>query len=394
MLGESAAFNALRNARRCLLQPGTNRGVLREAGDLVMLLKKNGRTRPAGFGSLGVSGLCLLLLAGPLARAQYRDDPGFSAVGDGPLSESHLSAETAASDLSGESNADGSYRLGPGDEVAIEVIGEDEISRSQMPIGADGVIHAPLAGPVQVEGLNVGEVRELLTGRLRTYIHEPQVIVRVVKFGSQSVSVIGAVKRPGLHQLRGRKSLIEVLSLTGGLREDAGHVIKITRRREQGRIPLATARDDSTRRFSVASANIEDVLKANHPADNVIIEPNDVISVPRAEMVYVIGAVGRSGGFALREQESVSVLQALALAGGVDGTAAVRRARILRPAPGGGERLELPVDLKHIMESNSEDVALQPEDILFVPNSSGKTAARRAADAVIRVATGVVIFRR
>ena len=365
----------------------------------MILLKKNGRTRPVGLGSLGVTGLSLLLLTGPLAKAQDSDAPRFPTVGDRMVSESNLSAERGASALSDQSDAegskaDGSYRLGPGDEVAIEVIGEDEISRSQMPIGADGVIHAPLAGPVQVQGLNVGEVRELLTGRLRTYIHEPQVIVRVVKFGSQSVSVIGAVKRPGLHQLRGRKSLIEVLSLAGGLREDAGHVIKITRRREQGRIPLATARDDSTGRFSVASANIEDVLKANHPADNVIIEPNDVISVPRAEMVYVIGAVGRSGGFVLREQESISVLQALALAGGVDGTAATRKARILRPAPGGGGRLELPVDLKSIMESNSEDAALHPEDILFVPNSSGKTAARRAADAVIRVATGVVIFRR
>ena len=359
-----------------------------------MLLKKNGRTRPAGLGSLGVAGLCLLLLAGPLARAQYRHDPGFTAVGDRPVSESNRSAETGVSALSDQSGADGYYRLGPGDEVTIEVIGEEEIPRSPMPIGADGVIHAPLVGPVQVWGLDVGEVRALLTGRFRTYIHDPQVIVRVVKFGSQPVSVIGAVKRPGLHQLRGRKSLIEVLSMAGGLREDAGHGVKITRRREQGRIPLATARDDSTGRFSVASANIEDVLKANHPADNVIIEPNDVISVPRAEMVYVIGAVGRSGGFVLREQESISVLQALALAGGVDGTAAASRARILRPAPGGGERLELPVDLQRIMESNSEDVALQPEDILFVPNSSGKTAARRAADAVIRVATGVIIFRR
>ena len=359
-----------------------------------MLPKKNGRTRPVGLGSLGVSGLCLLLLAEPLARAQYRDDLAFTAVGDRPVSESNRSPETGVSALSDQSDADRSYRLGPGDEVTIEVVGEKDIPRSPLPVGPDGMIHAPLAGPLQVEGLSIGEVRALLTGRYRTYINDPQVVVRVVKFGSQPVSVIGAVKRPGLHQLRGRKSLIEVLSMAGGLREDAGHVIKITRWREQGRIPLATARDDPSGRFSVAAANIEDVMKANHPADNVIIEPNDVISVPRAEMVYVIGAVGRSGGFALREQESISVLQALALAGGVHGTAAIKKAKILRPAPGGGERLELPVDLKRIMESNSEDVALQPEDILFVPNSSGKTAARRAADAVIRVATGVVIFRR
>jgi len=385
---------------------------------------KNGRTKPVGEALLAMAALGLLLMAGGLAWAQSSptqssptqssptqssptqssptqssptqssDAPRFIAAGGRPLGADILSAETKALPLSGESNARGSYRLGPGDEVAIEVIGEEDIPRSPIPVGADGVIHAPLAGAVPVEGLSVGEASALLTERYRTYLHDPQVIVRVVTFSSQPVSVIGAVKRPGLHQLQGRKSLIEVLALAGGLREDAGHVVKITRRRARGRIPLATAQDDSTGRFSVASANIEDVLKANHPADNVMIEPNDVISVPRAEMVYVIGAVSRSGGFVLREQESISVLQALALAGGVDGTAAVRRARILRPAPGGGSRAELPIDLKRIMESASDDVALQPEDILFVPNSSGKTAARRAADAAIRVATGVVIFRR
>ena len=340
-----------------------------------------------------VTGLGSLLLAGVLAVAQDSNGLGFTAAGDLAVSQGDFSAR-AESVGSGESHIGGSYRLGPGDEVSLEVIGEEDIPRLPLPLGPNGVIHVPLVGPVQAAGLDVGELQALLTESFRTYIHDPQVIVRVVKFGSQPVSVIGAVKRPGLHQLRGRKSLIEVLSLAGGLREDAGHVVKITRASEQGPIPLTSARDDPTGRFNVATANIEDVLKARHPADNVIIEPNDVISVPRAEMVYVIGAVTRPGGFVLREQESISVLQALALAGGVKGTAAVRRARILRPVSGGGERIELAVDLKRVMESASDDVALQPEDILFVPNSSGKTAARRAADAVIRVATGVVIFRR
>lgn len=354
---------------------------------------EGGRTRAMVWFARSVTGLGSLLLAGVLAVAQDSNGLGFTAAGDLAVSQGDFSARAESVD-SGESHTGGSYRLGPGDEVSLEVIGEEDIPRLPLPLGPNGVIHVPLAGPVQAAGLDVGELQALLTESFRTYIHDPQVIVRVVKFGSQPVSVIGAVKRPGLHQLRGRKSLIEVLSLAGGLREDAGHVVKITRGREQGPIPLTSARDDPTGRFSVATANIEDVLKARHPADNVIIEPNDVISVPRAEMVYVIGAVTRSGGFVLREQESISVLQALALAGGVKGTAAVRRARILRPVSGGGERIELAVDLKRVMESASDDVALQPEDILFVPNSSGKTAARRAADAVIRVATGVVIFRR
>ena len=113
---------------------------LREAGDLVMLLKKNGRTRPAGLGSLNVAGLSLLLLAGPFARAQYSDGLGSTIVIDRAVSESNLSSETAESAFSRDYDVDGFYRLGPGDEVTIEVIREEEIPRSPMPVGADGVI--------------------------------------------------------------------------------------------------------------------------------------------------------------------------------------------------------------------------------------------------------------
>ena len=161
-----------------------------------------------------------------------------------------------------------------------------------------------------------------LTERLRAFIHEPQVLVRVTQFRSQPVSVIGAVNKPGIHQLEGHKSLIEILSLAAGPRQDAGHTVKITRRREWGPIPLESAADDPSGRFNIAEVSLEAVMEARNPEENVLIMPNDVISVPRAEMIYVIGGVERSGGFVLHEKENITVLQALALAGGLTRTSA------------------------------------------------------------------------
>ena len=242
--------------------------------------------------------------------------------------------------------------------------------------------------------MTTSELEIALERRFATYFHEPRVQARVSEYAGRPVSVLGAVKNPGIHQLRGPRTLVEVLALAGGLTADAGHVVKITRPLGKGRIPLPTARDDPSGRFSIASASIEDVLKATRPAENILIEPRDVLSIPRAELVYVIGAVARSGGFVLRENENLSVLQALALAGGMRGTAAARRAKILRSPSAGTQRVEETVDLRKIMQSRANDVALNPDDILFVPTSGGKTAARRAAQAAIRTVTGVLIFRR
>ena len=209
------------------------------------------------------------------------------------------------------------YVLGPDDEITIWVLEADELSTDPIRIGTGGYINLPMVGRFRAAGLTVEQLEAELTHRLRTYVHEPNVAVSVTEFRSQPVSVIGAVKNPGVHQLEGYKTLVEVLSLAGGLREDSGHSVKITRRLKWGRIPLPTAKDNSTGQFSVAEVSLEDVMEARNPEENVFIKPHDVISVPRAEMVYVIGAVERSGGFVLNERESISVLQVLALAGGL-----------------------------------------------------------------------------
>jgi polysaccharide export outer membrane protein len=111
-------------------------------------------------------------------------------------------------------------------------------------------------------------------------------------------------------------------------------------------------------------------------------------------MVYVIGEVQKAGGFLLNEDESMGVLKAVSLAGGLDRTASPRNARILRASPGQTKREGMAVNLKAILEGKASDLELKPDDILFVPNSQPKRAAARAAEAAIQIATGVVIWRR
>jgi polysaccharide export outer membrane protein len=286
------------------------------------------------------------------------------------------------------------YVLGPEDQITIRALDAEEISDKPVRIDFSGYIRLPMAGRLRASGLTIEQLEAQLVERLKTFIREPEVSVSITEFRSQPVSVIGAVRNPGVHQLQGRKTLIEILSLAGGLNTDAGHTIKITRRLEWGRVPLRTAADDPTAQFSVAQVSVKAIMEAKNPEENIIVRPYDVISVPRAQMVYVTGQVQRSGGFVLNERETLSVLQALILAGGLNPAASPQNSRILRPSPGASNRTELAVDLKKILAGKAQDLPLQPEDILFVPASTPKKAAIRALEAAIQVGTGIVIWRR
>src|SRR5579871_1871649 len=107
-----------------------------------------------------------------------------------------------------------------------------------------------MVGRIHVSGLTVDQVENFLKDRLKKYFQDPEVFVYLTELRSQPISVLGAVNNPGVHQLEGHKTLFEVLSLAGGLRSDAGYSVKITRRKEWGKIPLPSAKDDSTGNFS------------------------------------------------------------------------------------------------------------------------------------------------
>jgi polysaccharide export outer membrane protein len=284
------------------------------------------------------------------------------------------------------------YTLGPGDQIVVRVPDFEEIDNKTVPIDQKGAINLPAVGRLQASGLTTEQLEAAISERLKKYLVNPDVSIYLTETRSQPVSLIGEVQTPGVHQLQGQKNLFEVLSLAGGLRQEAGNVINITRRLEWGPIPLPSAANDATGQFSVASVYVKSVMDASHPAENILIKPNDVISVPKADIIYVIGAVNKPGAYVLGEHRSLSALQILALAQGADKTAATKEGRIMRVVPGSNDRAEIPVNLQTILSGKIPDVPLTADDILFVPTSKAKAVGFRALDALAQMAT-MAIYR-
>jgi polysaccharide export outer membrane protein len=285
------------------------------------------------------------------------------------------------------------YVLGPEDQITVRAISAEELSEKPFEIDGKGELNLPLVGRIRAGGLTVPEFEQELEARLKEYVVEPRVSVSVTEYRSQPVSIIGAVQRPGVQQLRGKRTLIEMLSLAGGPTNDAGYTVKITRRRESGALDLPGTIIDSSGQFATAQVQLKSIMEANNPDENILIKPFDVISVPRAEMVYVLGEVNKPGGFVLQERESLSVLQAVSLAQGLT-PAANKTAKILRQVPGSPEKKEIPTNMKSILAGKSPDVPLQPNDILFVPNNAPRNAALRGLETAIQLGTGILIWRR
>jgi polysaccharide export outer membrane protein len=139
--------------------------------------------------------------------------------------------------------------------------------------------------------------------------------------------------------------------------------------------------------------NLKSLMDSVDPAFNLPVHPGDIVKVPRAGIVYVVGEVKKPGGFVLRNNENITVLQALALAEGLTRTSLKSQARIIRTDQGTDKRIETPIDLGKVLASKSSDILLQPNDILFVPDSSAKSAFYRGAEAVLSTATGLAIYR-
>jgi len=286
------------------------------------------------------------------------------------------------------------YLLGPDDQLEISGPELSELANKPVRIDGDGDIQVPLGGRVHVSGLTAQQTEKELNKVLSKYIRDPQIVVSIAEVRSQPVSILGAVNAPGVHQVQGHKTLLEMLALAGGIRPDAGYSVRITRQVEWGCLPLPKTELDASGRFTVAELNLKKIMEAKNPEENIQIFPHDVISVPKAEMVYVIGEVKRSGGFVLGEHQSISVLQVLSLAEGLNTTADARHARILRLNRDADKREEMAVDVKDVLNGKKADVALRGDDILFIPGSTGKKAALRGIEAAIQTGTGMAIWRR
>jgi polysaccharide export outer membrane protein len=284
------------------------------------------------------------------------------------------------------------YVLGPDDQIIIHAFQAQELSDKPIQVPGDGYISLPMVGRVKAAGLSVRQLEEELVQRLKTYVRDPQVSVFVSDYRSEPVSVVGAVGTPGVVQLRGRKNLVEVIAMAGGLKPEAGNTITITRELAMGRIPLPGAKDGPNGQFSIATVNLRNVMEAHDPQDNILVEANDVIMIPRAQRLYVVGEVMRPGAYELNEKDSVSVLQVVALAGGLSPKASAKKARILYRGSNSANRTETLANVKKILDGQAPDVELHADDILFVPNSLPKTAGSTALSTALNMA-GLAVFR-
>jgi len=277
--------------------------------------------------------------------------------------------ETASPRLRANSNV----RLGIGDLIEISVFGVPDLA-TKTRISGSGDIYFPLIDYVHIADLTTDEAQELIQKRLEDggFVRGPHVSIFVDESASQAITLMGEVNKPGPYPAIGERRLFDLISAAGGLTDKAGRNVTIERRGDPGeKIDLQL------------SSNLAEDTK-----NNVDILPGDTIIVSRAGIIYVVGDVNRPSGFMI-EDNSLTVLKALALAGGGTRTSALNKTKILRQTPNGVQ--EIPVNLKKVLYAKAPDMALVKGDVLFIPGSSAKAAAYRTADAAMSMSTALAV---
>lgn len=350
-------------------------------------------------------GLAVLVAAGALKGSAQSAAPSSQAVLSAGISNTKMETtddwnrrlqslvHSALSSTKGNPSP-GDYRIGPDDQLQVTVFDAPDLSQT-VRVGGDGEISLPLLGTIKAVGLTPRELELVLQALLhRTYMKDPQVTVTVTEMQSHSVSVMGAVKQPGVFQIRGTKTLLEMLSMAQGLAPDAGNAVLVMRGAgmdvgspSSAGTKAGAANGTPVLASSASSGNggegktievsLKRLLDSGDPQYNVPIYPGDIIKVKAAGIIYVVGDVVRPGGFPIQANGHITVLQALALGEGMGPDADQGKAKIIRVAEN-GQKIELPIRLNKILAGKEPDPALQPKDVLFIPKNGAKSAGRSA----------------
>jgi polysaccharide export outer membrane protein len=292
--------------------------------------------------------------------------------------------------------------ISPDDVLDLLVLDVPEFS-GHYRVSPTGSITLPLLqGAIHAAGLTPNELSQVIGEKLRAggFVNNPQVTISVRESRVHSVAVTGAVKRPQIYPLFSPTTLLDVLSQAEGLAEDASTTAVVTR----GEVALGALKEEGQCEqldhqeacSATLTVDLKKLLDTGDPHLNIVLYPGDRVTVPRAGIIYVVGAVNRPGGFPLKyDREEMTVLKALALAQDLKPSAVKGKAMIIRrnsPRPEGKE--EIPLDLKKILARQAPDVSLEANDILFVPDSTSKKALIRGAEAAVQTVSGVIIWRR
>lgn len=264
------------------------------------------------------------------------------------------------------------YVLGPGDQILLRVPQEEQINERPFRIDEEGNVALPLVGSIRASGVTVQALEGQIADALRKYIRDPLVSITVVQFRSDPVFFVGAFQSPGIYPLQGRRTLVEMLAAVGGIQPNASRRIKVTRRSEYGPIPLANAVEDPEKKTSTVEISLASLTQNINPAEDIVLQAYDIVSVERAESVYVSGDVARVGPIELGEREAITVVQAVTTAGGFRPSAKRKKVIVLRPILGTSRRAALEIDTTRIFEGKEQDFPLLPNDVLYVPRDTTK----------------------
>ena len=280
--------------------------------------------------------------------------------------------------LSAQAQQDERYRIGPGDVLDIRIYNRPQLSREAVRVEGSGMIRMPLIETeIQAACQTEGELAKEIATRYTKYYRNLQVDVFIKEYHSRQVAVIGAVNDQSRFELQRRVRLLELLTYAKGPSVKAGQTINIVHSTNISPCKQATENED-TGAFS--SFKLSDVL-AGKPESNPYLEAGDIVTVPEADQVYVVGNVFMPLTIPLREP--VTLTRAIAMAGGLKQDTRKDKIRVLRQEPGTSVRKEITVDLYAIEKKRSEDLALAPNDIIDVPTSAGKSFLRSLIQGVV-----------
>jgi polysaccharide export outer membrane protein len=280
--------------------------------------------------------------------------------------------------FSAHAQQDDRYRLGAGDVLDVRIYNRPQLSRDAVRVEGNGMIRMPLIETdIHAACLTEGELAKEIATRYTKYYRNLQVDVFIKEYHSQQVAIIGAVNDQSRFELQRRVRLLELLTYAKGPSTKAGQTINIVHSTNAAPCKQASENDDA---MAFSSYKLSEVLDGK-PESNPYLEAGDIVTVPEADQVYVVGNVFMPLTIALREP--ITLTRAIAMAGGLKQDTKKDKIRVLRQEPGSSVRKEITVDLYAIEKKRSQDLALAPNDIIDVPTSAGKSFLRSLVQGVV-----------
>jgi polysaccharide export outer membrane protein len=249
--------------------------------------------------------------------------------------------------------------IGPGDEVHVQVFDTPDLDENAR-VSDAGELPLVLGGKIKLASLTPVEAARTIEQALikARVMYSPRVMVTVTQYATQNVTVFGQVVRPGAYAIDTPRSVVDVLGLAGGLTDLADRHVTIERHTSHRQISY------------YVSNRADDLLE-----QSVMVNPGDKVVVPKAGIIYVLGDVARPGGYPMTNNDgTLTVLQAVAAAGGTATSAKPNSSRLIRHTAVGGYQSDL-LPFSAMQKGKKPDIQLQAGDIVYVPFSYLRNAA-------------------